>query len=74
MATTAVTKLKTKDGFYPSILNYLEIQKVKGFVLMEPIDPSHAGADMNNKSLSSDEDMFIASVMVSNKLGHRWWW
>lgn len=38
---------------------------------MELIDLSHVGADdMNNKSLSSDEDVFIAGVMVSNKLGH----
>lgn len=49
---------------------YSEIQRVKGFVLTELIDLSHAGADdVNNESLSSDEDVCVACVMVSNKLG-----
>lgn len=35
---------------------------------MELIELSHASADMNKESLSSDEDVCIACFMVSNKL------
>lgn len=38
MAKTAGTKLKTKDGFDPSMSNYSGTPRVKGFVLLELID------------------------------------